>query len=61
MGVKLGLVGVRLGAYLRSVLDKKSRFELGYKLGDGDQLGSELRTGLNIEQGFILLTQYLVQ
>ena len=58
MGVKLGLVGVRLGTYLRSVLDQKSRFELGYKLDNGDQLGSELGTGLDIEHEFILLTQY---
>ena len=40
------------------MLDRKFGFELGYKLGDGDQLGSELGTGLDIEHGFILLAQY---
>ena len=52
--MKLGLVVVRLGMYLRSVLHRKLGFELGYKLGDGDHLDFEIGTGLDVEHGLIL-------
>ena len=36
------------------MLHQKFGFELGYKLGDGDHLGSELGSGLDVEHEFIL-------